>query len=77
VLVPGLIVFGAILALAQGIVTGSISGAVQDPEGLVVAGAKVTAKHLATNREFVAQTNASGVVVLRDLPTGTYDPGMH
>jgi hypothetical protein len=73
VLVLSLIVFGAILALAQGIVTGSISGAVQDPEGLVVAGAKVAAKHLATNREFVAQTNASGVVVLRDLPTGTYD----
>ena len=69
----GLIVFGATFAVAQGIVTGSISGVVQDPQGAVVPGANVSAKHLATNREFKAQTNATGVVELRDLPPGTYD----
>src|SRR5580658_2598045 len=69
----GVIVFGATFAVAQGIVTGSISGVVQDPQGAVVAGAHVSAKHLATNREFKAQTNSAGVVELRDLPTGAYD----
>jgi len=65
--------FGAVFAFAQGIVTGSISGVVQDPQGALVAGAKVTAKHLATNREFTTQTNADGFVALRDLPTGAYN----
>ena len=69
----GVIVFGATFAVAQGIVTGSISGVVQDPQGAVVAGAHVSAKHLATNREFKAQTNSAGVVELRDLPTGAYE----
>jgi len=70
--VVGVMLFGAIFAIGQGIVTGSISGVVQDPQGAVVAGAKVTARHLATNREFTTQTTADGAVVLRDLPTGTY-----
>jgi hypothetical protein len=69
----GVIVFGATFAVAQGIVTGSISGVVQDPQGAVVAGAKVSAKHLATNREFKGQTNSTGVVELRNLPPGAYD----
>jgi hypothetical protein len=68
-----LMVFSATFAVAQGIVTGSISGVVQDPQGAVVAGAKVTAKHLATNRAFTTQTTSAGVIGLRDLPTGSYD----
>jgi outer membrane receptor protein involved in Fe transport len=72
-MVFGTIVFGATFALAQGIVTGSISGVVQDPQGAVVAGANVTAKHLDTNREFKAKTNSTGVVELRDLPRGAYN----
>ena len=39
VIVLGLTVFGSVFALAQGIVTGSISAVVQDPQGAVVAGA--------------------------------------
>jgi hypothetical protein len=69
----GVIVFGATFAVTQGIVTGSISGVVQDPQGAVVAGAHVSAKHLATNREFKGQTNSTGVVELRNLPPGAYD----
>ena len=72
VLLFGLIVFGATFAVAQGIVTGSISGIVQDPQGALIPGANVSATHLATNREFKAQTNATGVVELRNLPPGTY-----
>ncbi len=61
------------LALGQGIVTGSIVGTVQDPQGAVVTGAKVVAKDAATNREFTAQTNAAGVFAVRLLPPGSYN----
>lgn len=64
--------FGATFALAQGIVTGSISGVVLDPQGAVVAGAKVSATHIATNRGFKTETNSAGLVALRDLPPGAY-----
>src|ERR1700722_12706565 len=70
--VLGLTVFGSLFALAQGIVTGSISAVVQDPQGAVVAGAKVSAKQLATNREYKTETNSAGLVALRDLPPGAY-----
>jgi carboxypeptidase family protein/TonB-dependent receptor-like protein len=72
VLVLALTVFGSIFALAQGIVTGSISAVVQDPQGAVVVGAKVTAKHMDTNREFKTVTNSAGLLALRDLPPGVY-----
>ncbi len=72
VIVLGLTVFGSVLALAQGIVTGPISAVVQDPQGAVVVGAKISAKHLATNREFKTETNSAGLVALRDLPPGAY-----
>ena len=65
-------VFGSIFVLAQGIVTGSISAVVQDPQGAVVVGAKVSARHLATNREFKTETSSAGLVALRDLPPGDY-----
>ena len=59
------VIFCATFAIAQGIVTGSVSGTVEDPQGAVVSGAKVTAKHLATNREFNAVTAAGGNFSLR------------
>jgi Carboxypeptidase regulatory-like domain/TonB dependent receptor/TonB-dependent Receptor Plug Domain len=71
-IVFGTMIFGASFAFGQGVVTGSISGVVEDPQGAVVAGAHVTARHLATNREFKAQTNSTGAVELRDLPPGGY-----
>jgi len=72
VMVLGLAIFGSIFAHAQGIVTGSISGVVQDPQGAVVVGAKVSARQLDTNREFKTETNSAGLVTLRDLPPGAY-----
>lgn len=67
------ILFWVSFAMAQGIVTGSISGTVEDPQGAVVSGAKVTAKHLATNRDYITASTSGGVVSLRTLPPGTYD----
>jgi outer membrane receptor protein involved in Fe transport len=67
------IVFGVSFAMGQGIVTGSISGTVEDSQGAVVSGAKVTAKHVATNRDFAEQTTGNGLFALRALPPGAYD----
>src|SRR5438270_2232639 len=53
------VLFCGTFAAAQGIVTGSISGTVEDPSGAVVSGAKVSARHLATNREYTTETTAS------------------
>jgi outer membrane receptor protein involved in Fe transport len=68
-----MVVFCASFALAQGIVTGSISGTVEDPAGALVGGAKISAKHLATNREFNAETTGTGIFTLRSLPPGDYN----
>ena len=67
------VIFCATFASAQGIVTGSVSGVVEDPTGAVVAGAKVTARHLETNRLFTTETTSAGTFSLRTLPIGTYD----
>jgi hypothetical protein len=68
-----LIAVSTSLGFAQGIVTGSISGTVEDAQGAVVPGAKVTATHLGTNRQFTTASNSAGTVSLRSLPIGTYD----
>jgi outer membrane receptor protein involved in Fe transport len=68
-----LVVFSASFVLSQGIVTGSISGTVEDAQGAVVNGAKVSAKHVATNREFTATTTATGIFNLHALPPGAYN----
>src|SRR5581483_10177411 len=60
-------------AFGQGIVTGSVSGTVLDPQGAVVSGAKIIAKHLSTNREFTTESTSAGVFALRGLPPGAYD----
>jgi hypothetical protein len=66
-------VFSATFSLAQGIVTGTISGVVEDAQGAVVPNASVTVTHLATNRVFTTQTTSAGIIALRDLPPGAYD----
>src|SRR3954462_4229371 len=68
-----LLVFVTTVAFGQGIVTGSLSGVVQDQQKAVVSGATVTAKEVATNREFTATTNEVGLFSIRALPLGTYD----
>jgi outer membrane receptor protein involved in Fe transport len=67
------VVFCASFALGQGIVTGSISGTVLDPQGAVVNGAKITATQTSTNRKFDAVTAGSGNFSLRSIPIGSYD----
>jgi outer membrane receptor protein involved in Fe transport len=60
------------LVFGQGIVTGSISGIVLDPQGAVVAGAEVRATQQETNRVFSTTSSNGGVVALPSLPPGTY-----
>src|SRR3974390_870485 len=67
-----MLLFVAELAFGQGIVTGSISGTVLDPQGAVVAGAEVRATHTETNRTFSTTSTAGGVIQLASLPPGTY-----
>ncbi|HZT31630.1 MAG TPA: TonB-dependent receptor [Bryobacteraceae bacterium] len=52
--------------------SGSMSGTVTDPNSAVVAGAKVTATHEPTNRQFNAVTTGAGLYVFPDLPAGPY-----
>ncbi len=60
------------LVFGQGIVTGSISGTVLDPQRAVVAGADVRATQVETNRVFTTTSSKGGVVQLPSLPAGTY-----
>jgi outer membrane receptor protein involved in Fe transport len=67
-----IVVLAATLGYGQGIVTGSISGVVQDQQKAVISGAAVTAKEVATNREFTGMSNEVGLFSIRALPIGTY-----
>ncbi len=73
-----LVVLLAVLAVwpvsagAQGIVTGSISGVVQDKGGAVIPGATVKATQIGTNREFTTRSSNAGVIAIPLLPVGTY-----
>jgi hypothetical protein len=51
---------------------GTILGTVTDPQGAVVAGAKVTAHNIDTGLERTSQTSADGSYSLPELPIGTY-----
>ncbi len=59
--------------LGQGIVTGSISGTLMDPQGALIAAANVKATQTETNRTFVTTTSNAGVLQLPSLPPGTYN----
>jgi hypothetical protein len=67
------LIFSATFSPAQGIVTGTISGVVEDAQGAVVPNANVTVTHVATNRIFTTQTTSAGIIALRDLPPGAYN----
>src|SRR5229473_1414684 len=51
---------------------GSIRGAVTDPSGSVIAGARVTAKNIGTGLQREATTGQDGAYVLAELPAGEY-----
>src|SRR6266850_566935 len=67
-----LFVFSATLVVGQGIVTGSISGTVEDQQHAVVTGANVTATNTATNQQVTSTSNAQGFFTIRGVPAGTY-----
>src|SRR5215471_9552369 len=52
--------------------TGSISGAVSDPNGAVVPAAKIEATETATGRVFATLATDAGVYVFPTLPVGIY-----
>jgi len=60
------------LSFGQGIVTGTISATLLDPQGAVISGAVVRAKQLETDRMFTTTSSNAGVVQLASLPPGTY-----
>jgi hypothetical protein len=57
---------------AQGIVTGSISGTVQDTGKAVIPGAKVMAHEVSTGMEYSTVTNEVGFFTLRSVALGIY-----
>ena len=59
--------------VAQGIVTGSISGMVLDPQGAVVPSATVRATQVTTNRVFTTTSSSGGVILVPSLPPGGYN----
>jgi outer membrane receptor protein involved in Fe transport len=65
-----LLVFSTVL-LAQTF-RGTILGTVTDPQGAVVAGAKVTVHNVDTGLDRTTQTSADGSYSLPELPIGTY-----
>jgi hypothetical protein len=67
----GLVILFTIAAGAQSF-RGSIRGAVTDPTGGVIAGAKVTAKNINTGQSRETISGPDGGYVLAELPAGEY-----
>src|SRR4051812_25807788 len=61
-----------VLANAQSASTAQLSGAVVDPQGAVVPGAKVTATNQSTQVGRSVTTTSTGNYVIPNLPPGTY-----
>ena len=64
--------FGVPALYAQGIVTGSVTGTIQDPTGAVVPGATITATNVGLGQSFHATSSQSGEFQLGSLPIGEY-----
>lgn len=65
-----------VLAISTSLVAqtfrGTILGTVSDPQGAVLAGAKVTARNVNTGLERTTQTSADGSYAIPELPIGSY-----
>jgi hypothetical protein len=59
-------------SVAQGIITGSLTGFIADSSGAAVTGASVTAENDDTHGIFKSITGNDGTFTLTDLPVGTY-----
>src|SRR5207245_847448 len=66
------LVLATSLAFGQGIVTGRISGTIQDPQGAVVPNATVRAVQVGTGAEFSSKADQQGYFELKGLPIGAY-----
>ena len=66
-----LLVFSATFAFGQ-IVTGSVSGVVEDQQHAMISGAKVTTHQDGTSFERSTSTSDAGLFTLTALPVGTY-----
>jgi outer membrane receptor protein involved in Fe transport len=73
ILLAFMLLLGCQMAVAQGIITGSMSGTVVDSTGAIIPGAQITAKHVATGTVFNATTNDTGYFQLLKLPPGAYE----
>ena len=62
----------AAVSLSAQTFRGTILGTVTDPQGAMVAGAKVTVKNVATGLERTTDTSADGSYAVPELPIGTY-----
>jgi hypothetical protein len=71
-LAAGLVAGNAPAVAAQGLQTGTLSGAVRDQQGLVLPGVTVTASSPALQGVRVATTDANGLYTMPALPPGTY-----
>jgi hypothetical protein len=59
------------MAVAQS--TATLTGRVEDPQGAVIANAKVTATNVATGTSHTANTTGAGLYTIPDLVPGAYD----
>jgi outer membrane receptor protein involved in Fe transport len=64
--------FATVSAKGQGIITGSVTGLVEDPTGAVVAGAKIVATEASTGIAQSATSTNKGEFLFSTLPIGTY-----
>ena len=71
-LVPLLIMVLAAVASAQTF-RGTILGTVNDPNGALVAGAKITARNTSTGLERSTTTDEAGNYTVAELPVGPYE----
>ncbi len=72
ILTTGLVLVAGVAARAQ-INTADLSGQVLDPQGLAVAGAKVTVRSLATGATRTAEADDTGRYRIVGLPPGRYE----
>ncbi|HKZ80595.1 MAG TPA: carboxypeptidase regulatory-like domain-containing protein [Pyrinomonadaceae bacterium] len=61
-----------VLAASLAVSSATLTGRVTDPNGLVIAGAKVDATNVGTNVTFSSETNGEGFFVISNIPPGRY-----
>ncbi len=62
-----------VTAIAQSTFRGGISGIVEDPQGAIIAGAKIEATSVATGLVYTTVSSSAGAYSIPDLPLGDYN----